>query len=180
MSGLSRRRQNDSSPLTVADLLESQATGFNWWLYRFRNFVFGRPPQVRPWHPRWPDYRMFMDLAQRHFSGTAGSLLIISSAPAAFGNFLSDVSQSVVSFDLSRFLTLNREQFKPLMGSFEGCLLVLGDAHISRARDLIRRDQSTFASRRNPSGLYHQWARCRTRAMVQRRHASRRRPVFRS
>ena len=104
-----------------------------------RNFVFGRPPQVRSWHPRWPDYRMFMDLAQRHFSGTAGSLLIISSAPASFGNFLSGVSQSVVSLDLNRFLTLNREQFKPLMGSFEGCLLVLGDAHISRARDLIRR-----------------------------------------
>jgi hypothetical protein len=120
-------------------MLQSRATGFNWWLYRFRNAVFGRPPQVKSWHPRWPDYRMFMALAQRHFSGNAGSLLIISNAPAAFGNFLSDVSQSVVSLDLSRFLTLNREQFKPLMGSFEGCLLVLGDAHINRARDLSRR-----------------------------------------
>ena len=128
MSGLSRNRKNAASRRLAADMLKSRATGFNWWLYRFRNFVFGRPPQVRPWHPRWPDYRMFMDLAQRHFAGTAGPLLIISSAPAAFGNFLSGVSQSVVSLDLSRFLTLNREQFKPLMGSFEGCLLVLGDA----------------------------------------------------
>ena len=133
------QRQNAARPRTAADMLQSRATGFNWWLYRFRNAVFGRPPQVKSWHPRWPDYRMFMALAQRHFSGNAGSLLIISNAPAAFGNFLSDVSQSVVSLDLSRFLTLNREQFKPLMGSFEGCLLVLGDAHINRARDLIRR-----------------------------------------
>jgi hypothetical protein len=133
------QRQNAARPRTAADMLQSRATGFNWWLYRFRNAVFGRPPQVKSWHPRWPDYRMFMALAQRHFSGNAGSLLIISNAPAAFGNFLSDVSQSVISLDLSRFLTLNREQFKPLMGSFEGCLLVLGDAHINRARDLIRR-----------------------------------------
>ena len=114
------------------------------------------------------------------FPATAGSLLIISSAPAAFGNFLSDVSQSVVSLDLSRFLTLNREQFKPSMGSFEGCLLVLGDAHINRARDLIHRIKRSFTPRQNPSGIRHQWARCRTRTVVQWGHASRRRPVFRS
>src|SRR4029077_21151459 len=100
--------------------------------------IFGRPPQVRPWHPRWPDYRMFMELAQRHFSG-AGSLLIVSSEPATFGDFLRGISQSVVSVDLSRFLTLNREQFKPMVESFEGCMLVLGEAHIRHARDLIRR-----------------------------------------
>src|SRR5262249_49531156 len=119
------QRQNTVRPLTASDLLESRATGFNWWLYRFRNAIFGRPPQVRSWHPRWPDYRMFMALAQRHFSGMTGSLLIVSGTPAAYGNFLSSVSQSVVSLDLSRFLSLNREQFKPLVGSFEGCLLVL-------------------------------------------------------
>jgi hypothetical protein len=134
-----KQKQVKDRPLTVTDMLEAQATGFTWWLYRFRNLVFGRPPQVKPWHPRWPDYRMFMDFARRHFSGVAGQLLIISSAPAAFGNFLSDVSQSAVSVDLSRFLNLNHEQFQQLVGSSEGCLLVLGEAHIHRAHDLIRR-----------------------------------------
>jgi hypothetical protein len=132
------RKQNKDSPPSVADFRETQVTGLTWWLYRFRNFIFGRPPQVRPWHPRWPDYRMFMELAQRHFSG-AGSLLIVSSEPATFGDFLRGISQSVVSVDLSRFLTLNREQFKPMVESFEGCMLVLGEAHIRHARDLIRR-----------------------------------------
>ena len=50
-------------PLSAADLLELRATGFTWWLYQIRNFIYGRPPNVRPWHPRWPDYRMFMNLA---------------------------------------------------------------------------------------------------------------------
>ena len=108
----------------------------SWWLYRFRNFIYGRPPQVRPWHPRWPDYRMFMDLAQRHFADTAGPLLIISGAPVAFSNFLSGVSQSAASFDLSQFLTL---QNNPIEGQFEGCLLVLGDDKINRTHDLINR-----------------------------------------
>src|SRR5262249_42687753 len=70
------------------------------------------------------------------------------SAPAVFSNFLSGVSQSTVSMDLVKFLTLNREQFKPLMGSFEGCLLVLGDAHINRARDLIRRVRAVLPRER--------------------------------
>ena len=147
MSGLSRSDRTRLS-LTATDVLESQATGFKRWLYRLRNFVFGRPPHVRSWHPRWPDYRMFMDLAQRHFAGAGGSLLIISNAPAAFGNFLSGVSQSAVSFDLTRFLTLNRDQYRPLLGSFEGCLLVLGDAQISRAHDLIRRIKALLAQDR--------------------------------
>ena len=152
------QRRNTTRPSTAIDALDSHATGPIWWLFRLRNFVFGRPPQVRSWHPRSPDYRMLMDLAKRHFSGSAGSLLIISSAPASFGNFLSDVTQSSVSLDLNRFLALNREQFRPLMGSFEGCLLVLGDAHISRARDLIGRVKALLPTDRTllvfaPNGL---------------------------
>jgi hypothetical protein len=139
------QQQEQLKPLTVIDMLEARATGFTWWLYRLRNFIFGRPPQVRPWHPRWPDYRMFMDLAQRYFADTAGSLLIISSAPAAFGNFLSGVSQSAVSFNLRRFLTLNRDEYKPLAGQFEGCLLVLGDTEIDRIHDLINRIKPLFS-----------------------------------
>src|SRR5262249_2053667 len=140
------QRTHISKPLSVIDLLEARATGFKWWLYRLRNFIFGRPPQVRPWHPRWPDYRMFMDLAERHFAGTAGSLLIISSAPASFGSFLSGVSAaSATSFDMSRFLTLNEEQYRPLEGQFEGCLLVLGDAQTNRTHDLIKRIKPLFS-----------------------------------
>src|SRR5262249_48762754 len=119
------QRQSTRRHLTAADLLESRATGANWWLYRLRNSVFGRPPLVRSWHPRWPDYRMFMDLAQRYFLGARGPLLILSNAPAIYANFLSSVSQSVVSLDLNKFLRLRREESKPLIGSFSGCLLVL-------------------------------------------------------
>jgi hypothetical protein len=130
--------RNTTSPPKVIEVLENKARGPNWWLFRLRNFVFGRPPQVRSWHPRSPDYRMLMNLVERHFSNP-GSLLIISSAPALVANFLSGVTQSSVSLDLSRFLSLNREQFRPLIEKFDGCLLMLGDTHISRARDLIRR-----------------------------------------
>ena len=63
------QREKSAMPLSAADLLELRATGLTWWLYKIRNFIYGRPPNVRPWHPRWPDYRMFMKLARRHFAG---------------------------------------------------------------------------------------------------------------
>ena len=145
---IAQRKSKGKSPIAM-DMLESGATGFTWWLYRFRNFVFGRPPLVKPWHPRWPDYRMFIDLSQRYFATTTGPLLIISSAPAAFGSFFSGVSGQVTSLDLNRFLTLNRDEFKSLVGAFEGCLLVIGEGHISRAHELIGRIKPLFSGENN-------------------------------
>lgn len=137
-------RQKSAMPLTAADLLELQATGLTWWLYKIRNFIYGRPPNVRPWHPRWPDYRMFMKLARRHFAGKSGNLLVLSSAPAAFANFLSGISTSSVSLDLNYFLTMNRAQYEPMMREFEGCLLVVGETQIGRMHELLRRIKPLF------------------------------------
>ncbi|MFY9687220.1 MAG: hypothetical protein WAJ88_15580, partial [Pseudolabrys sp.] len=131
-------QQKSAMPLTPADLLELQATGLTWWLYKIRNFIYGRPPNVRPWHPRWPDYRMFMNLARRYFAGKNGNLLVLSSAPAAFANFLSGISTSSVSLDLNYFLTMNRAQYEPMMREFEGCLLVVGETQIGRMHELLR------------------------------------------
>src|SRR5262249_785864 len=116
------QREQSAMPLSAADLLELRATGLTWCLYQIRNLIFGRSPTVTPWHPRWPDYRMFIRLARRHFAEKNGKLLILSSAPAAFANFLSEISSSSVSLDLNYFLTMARKQYEPLMGTFEGCL----------------------------------------------------------
>jgi hypothetical protein len=133
--------------LTPADLLELQATGLSWWLYKIRNFIYGRPPNVRPWHPRWPDYRMFRRLARQHFADKKGKLLVLSSAPAAFANFLSEISESSVSIDLNHFLTMNREQYQPMMREFEGCLLVVGETQVGRMHELLRRIKPLFSQR---------------------------------
>jgi hypothetical protein len=139
------QREKSAMPLTAADLLELQATGLTWWLYQIRNFVYGRPPNVRPWHPRWPDYRMFMNLARRHFGGKSGKLLVLSTAPAAFANFLAGISSSSVSLDLNHFLTMNRDQYQPMMKTFDGCLLVVGETQIGRVHELLRRIKPLFS-----------------------------------
>lgn len=138
------KRERSAMPLSAADLLELRATGLTWWLYQIRNFIYGRPPNVRPWHPRWPDYRMFMALARRHFGDKNGKLLILSSTPAAFANFLSGISPSSVSLDLNHFLTMNRSQYQPMMGAFDGCLLVVDETQIGRVHELLRRIKPLF------------------------------------
>ena len=138
------QREKAAMPLTAADMLELQATGFTWWLYKIRNYIFGRPPGVRPWHPRWPDYRMFMKLARQHFAGKRGKLLVVSSAPAAFANFLSEITSASISLDINHFLTMTRKQYEPMMGSFEGCLVVVGENQIGRMHELLRRIKPLF------------------------------------
>ena len=73
-----------------------------------------------------------------------GKLLILSSAPAAFANFLSGISESSVSLDLNHFLTINRSQYQQMMGTFDGCLLVVGETQIGRMHELLRRIKPVF------------------------------------
>ena len=141
------QREKSAMPLTAVDLLELHATGLTWWLYKIRNFIYGRPPNVRPWHPRWPDYRMFLNLARRYFAGKGGRLLVLSTAPAAFANFLGGISSSSVSLDLNYFLTMNRNQYQPMLKAFDGCLLVLGETQIGRMHELLRRIKPLFAGK---------------------------------
>jgi hypothetical protein len=138
------QREKSAMPLTAADLLEFRTTGLTRWLYQIRNFVYGRPPNVRPWHPRWPDYRMFSWLARRHFGRKKGKLLILSSAPAVFANFLNDVSPSAISLDLNHFLRMSRVQYQPMMRKFEGCLVVIDETQIGRMHELLRRVNPLF------------------------------------
>src|SRR5262249_20387300 len=134
-------------PLTAADLSELQATGPTWWLYKIRNFIFGRPPNVRPWHPRWPDYRMFLRLPRRHFAGKSVKLLVLCSAPAAITHFLSRISPTAVSLDRNYFLTMNRRQYQSMMKAFDGCLLVVGETQIGRMHEALRRIKPLFVGK---------------------------------
>ena len=115
-------------------------------LFSVRDFVFGRPPRVRPWHPRWPDYRMITQLAYRYFESRKGQILIISDSPRLFRGWLSEVSESVVSMGLGRFLQLNVGQYEEMIGEFEGCLVVLRKVGSSYKRKLIAKIKHVLRS----------------------------------
>jgi hypothetical protein len=131
------RREHEGDPLRGFDVSLVNEGHFHDLLFRWRDFVFGRPPDVRPWHPRWSDYRMIQNLARRHFADNGGRLLIISSMPELFKDWLKDVSRSVTSLDMRRFLSLRSHQYKHLISTFDGCLLVLRESDIAHGQELI-------------------------------------------
>ena len=69
----------------------------------------------------------------------------MSSAPAAFANFLGGISAQSISIDLNHFLTMNRNQYQPMIRAFDGCLLVIGETQIGRMHELLRRIKPLFA-----------------------------------
>ncbi len=106
-------------------------------IFRWRNLVFGRPPTVRPWHPRWPDYRMIENLVRSRLDGSKSRLLVISSTPDVFRDWLNNMSILGGSLDLQMFLRYRKNQLEPLIGTFDGCLLVLRETEISHSQKLI-------------------------------------------
>jgi hypothetical protein len=96
----------------------SAATTRLWW--RMRLSGFGRPPETRPWHPRWPDFSAAG--AQLDFGGT---LLILSDEPRSFERWTSRVAGKPVSIRRKRFDPGPARLQIGEAGPFDCCLLVL-------------------------------------------------------
>ena len=87
---------------------------------------------------------MFMDLAQRHFADTAGPLLIISSAPLAFSNFLSGVSAVGCFIGPEPIPNLNATKTNRSRDNLRDAYSCWGMHKINRTHDLINRIKPLF------------------------------------
>ncbi len=108
---------------------------FHDWVYGLRAVIFGRQPYVRRWHPRWPDFKMIGTITQRHCN--SGRLLFISHEPDTFSEWLKSSSRSVDSINLEAFLEFTKDEYRPLMGVFDCCLLILRESDMARSGRLI-------------------------------------------
>jgi hypothetical protein len=131
LSAVSRRDGEAASP-RVASVSRLHELILGW-----RTFIFGRPPNVRPWHPRLPDYRMIVDLTRKFFAEQNGRLLIASSTGAVLRDFLGEVSQSIDSLDISDLRSNAIDQERNPPGSYDGCLLILKEHEILAVKPLI-------------------------------------------
>jgi hypothetical protein len=127
------RRDGKAASQRMTNVSRLQESILGW-----RTSVFGRPPNVRPWHPRFPDYRMLMDLARKYFAEQKGRLLIASSTAVMLRDLLGELSQSVDSLDIGELRRSKQigQQRNPL-GSYDGCLLVLKEDEILALKPLI-------------------------------------------
>jgi hypothetical protein len=108
-------------------------------MHRLRDIALGRPPNVPVWHPRWPDYRQVTQQLRRLLAGTQGRLCIVSMTSVQADSWLARVTSSKVTFRLSEFMRLKPEDYIPLVGQFDACLLLLSDEELRQGRVALGR-----------------------------------------
>ncbi len=145
-----RQRQDgdgDEPSAAIATPPPPQRMTFRHLIQHGRDLVFGRPPNVRPWHPRWPDYRIVVGVAQRQLAGLQRRrVLIVSETPGMFSNWLTDVAETTRSMESRRLLTMGSQQYLPLVGNFDLCVFVVGESELSTARSTLERIRPLVAN----------------------------------
>jgi hypothetical protein len=108
-------------------------------MHRLRDIALGRPPNVPVWHPRWPDYRQVARQLRRLSAGTQGRMCIVSMAALQVGDWLGGAASSNITLRIGQLMRLKAEEYMPLVGQFDGCLLLLSDEELKQGRGALGR-----------------------------------------
>ena len=130
--------QTLSSSDQSGGIVALQSGGIVALLWRIRIALLGTPPEVRPWHPFWPDYRLLLNALQKLLAENC-RLVIVSDTPHIYARWLARAPTQAVSIESSHLLSLSRAQYMPLVGSFDACLLVLTEEDLKRGNDFLER-----------------------------------------
>lgn len=106
---------------------------------RLRWAIFGQPPRVYPWHPRWPDYKPVLDKLNAFFADRSLSVLAVSEVPTPFTVLLAEQSERFSRLETTFFLKHQAQRYKSLEGKFDYCYLELGEHDLLRIRTLLTR-----------------------------------------
>ena len=109
------------------------------WVERLRSLLIGYPPRVRPWHPRWPDYRPILARLKPFFAGRARHLLHISDAPTLFSVMLSAYGERAVHIQASPLLESDPEAHARFANRFDISLVEFDGRDVEKAFELVTR-----------------------------------------
>jgi len=101
--------------------------------------LLGKPPHVRPWHPRFSDYALITDSLADIGLNERSNLLMIADAPTIFTATFSDGGDRVVRIRSSHMLRQPYEVYEPLHGRFDVCLIEIGELEFPTADEILDR-----------------------------------------
>jgi hypothetical protein len=107
-------------------------------VFYWRIALFGPWPNVRPWHPRWPDFRPVLRELRREIRPN-DALLILGSDPVRFASWLASSPYKATARETARLLNLPRHQYMLLVGKFDGCLMLLREGDLNSIDDIFKR-----------------------------------------
>jgi hypothetical protein len=125
--------------LGLPDPEGDQGWASDWVVEQIRFALFGRPPTVRLWHHRWPDYHFTVKWLDRFLNDQRRRLLLASEQPTVFTASLADSGERTVRIIPSLFMEGPTEIWEPMAGAFDFCLAQLSEGELARAGDLVDR-----------------------------------------
>jgi hypothetical protein len=134
------RKRHKANPLYVPSEAPTTRTSYHDLLFKIREVFFGRAMDVRPWHPRWPDYGMVVNLAKRFITNKKGGRsLVLSSTPGLFEGWLLTQGRESDSIGIHRLLELDATHYGMLKGRYDGCVLILTDVELLGIKRILKR-----------------------------------------
>jgi Methyltransferase domain len=100
---------------------------------------FGAVPDVRPWHPRSPDYALVCKNLADQSLNDRSNLLLIANDPTVFTIAFADGGERVVRIRSSHMLNQPHEVYDPLSGRFDACLLEIEEGELPHADEMLDR-----------------------------------------
>jgi hypothetical protein len=132
-----RRIRHDHSPSALA------GTHQGWSLPRIiqelRVLVFGRPPYVHPWHPRWPDYHALLGRLQALVCRKPGTLMIVGQNTVFLKSWISQLTTDAEVLQTPELLTLDRKHYLALLKKFQGAIVLINEGDLALCRALVER-----------------------------------------
>lgn len=110
-----------------------------YWIERLRALLIGFPPRVRPWHPRWADYRPVLTRLAPFFADPARRLLLMSDAPTLFSVMLADAGERVVRLQTSPFVQSAPGRYQAFVNRFDLCLIQFEERNVERTGEVVGR-----------------------------------------
>jgi hypothetical protein len=103
-----------------------------------RNIIFGRPPDVTRFHPRWPDYRLPIEYLKKTVPPN-GRVLLITDQPKGASQWVARLVCDAFTADMEGLVELRREEYISLVGSFDLCWLILREDQLDWSDRLVER-----------------------------------------
>jgi len=132
-------RRRSHRPLGKEDwsfLLSEKPSQSNSSLRRMRAKLFGSPPAVTKLHPLWPDYRLPLK-ALNDILSSHGRVLLVAHDAEPFAPWIVGTAGDVVTLNSDHLLQLTHVQYSELVGAFDACVLLCGDAMLDQSDALI-------------------------------------------
>jgi hypothetical protein len=108
-------------------------------IWELRVLIFGQPPFVRPWHPRWPDYRVLVEELKSMLSAAPGTLLIVGSNPVYLRGWLSQIASDTRVLQTRELMDLARETYLARRKRFRSAIVLIKESELGLCAKLIER-----------------------------------------